>query len=66
MDPALAAELESLGNHIRFFKNGVDQGVAYRQIPGGTLIQHSRERMYRRYMISISMTAVKYRLRPTA
>ena len=27
--------LASLGNHIRFFKNGVDQGPAYQKIPGG-------------------------------
>lgn len=28
-------ELEDLGNHIRFFKNGKDQGPAYQQLIGG-------------------------------
>jgi hypothetical protein len=31
-DPSLLA----LGNHIRFFKNGKDLGVAFSQIPSGT------------------------------
>lgn len=34
-DPLLQRELDALGNHIRFFKNGKDQGPAYTQIPGG-------------------------------
>lgn len=32
---ALQQELEALGNHIRFFKNGKDQGPAYSQLIGG-------------------------------
>lgn len=32
---ALRRELEALGNHIRFFKNGKDQGPAYSQLIGG-------------------------------
>lgn len=34
-DEILRKELEALGNHVRFFKNGKDQGPAYTQIVGG-------------------------------
>jgi hypothetical protein len=34
-DEVLRKELEALGNHVRFFKNGKDQGPAYKQIVGG-------------------------------
>ncbi len=33
-DEVLRKELAELGNHIRFFKNGKDQGPAFTQIPG--------------------------------
>lgn len=33
-DEILRKELEALGNHVRFFKNGKDQGPAYTQIVG--------------------------------
>ena len=35
------AELKALGNHIRFFKNGVDQGVAYKDLPGGQSVSEA-------------------------
>jgi hypothetical protein len=38
-DEALRAELEALGNHIRFFKNGKDQGPAYQQLIGGACVR---------------------------
>ena len=34
-DEVLRKELEALGNYVRFFKNGKDQGPAYAQIVGG-------------------------------
>ncbi len=37
-DKALRRELEALGNHIRFFKNGKDQGPAYQQLIGGAAL----------------------------
>jgi hypothetical protein len=34
-------ELYKLGNHVRFYKNGVDQGPAYTDITPGPYDQHS-------------------------